>query len=250
MTTRVRKNLLTRLMAFDRAQGLLRTGDKVLAAVSGGPDSVCLAHHLARLASKKRIALTLVHFHHGLRGKDADRDAEFVRALAGRLGVPYKERRLPVVRTAQAERRSLEDAGRALRYRALAELARKGRFDKAATGHHLDDQVETLLMHLLRGTRAKGLAGIPAKRPLIPGTLVVRPLLALSRKDVLAYLRVFGLGHRKDPSNSSDRFTRNWVRRRLLPLLEKKSPRIREHLSALAEDVRRLIEAEERGKTP
>ena len=171
----------------------------------------------------------------------ADEDAAFVRALAARLGVPYVERRLAVAKAAEAERRSLEDAGRALRYRALAELARSGRFDKVATGHHLDDQAETLLLHLLRGTQAKGLAGIPAKRKFTPGTMVIRPLLALTRKDVLAYLQAFGLGYRKDKSNASDAFTRNWVRRRLLPLLEKKSPRIREHLSALAQDVSRLL---------
>jgi tRNA(Ile)-lysidine synthase len=225
-------------MAFDRAEGLLRPGDRVLAAVSGGPDSVCLAHHLSRLSAKRRLTLALVHFHHGLRGREADLDAAFVRALAARLGAAYLERGLQVARTSLAEGRSLEDAGRALRYRALAELARKGRFDKVATGHQLDDQAETLLLHLLRGTKAKGLAGIPVKRPLIQRVMVIRPLLVLTRKEVLAYLQAYGLDYRKDKSNSSEKFTRNWVRARLLPLLEEKSPRIREHLFALAADIR------------
>ena len=156
------KALLSKLAAFNRAQGLVSARDRVLAGVSGGADSVCLAHWLGAQRAKGRIrALTLVHFHHGLRGKAADRDADSVRALAERLGAGFPVERL-AVRDAAAERRAgLEDAGRALRYKALARLAREGAFGKVALGHHSDDNAETVLLHLLRGTKAAGLAGIP-----------------------------------------------------------------------------------------
>ncbi|MFA6092309.1 MAG: tRNA lysidine(34) synthetase TilS [Elusimicrobiota bacterium] len=243
------KSLLGRLAQFDRAHKLIAPKDRVLIAVSGGPDSVCLAHHLRGLARKRRLKLALAHFHHGLRGREADRDAAFVRGLALRLGLPLFERSLPVQETARKERRSLEDAGRSLRYRALAGLARAEGFDKIATGHQLDDQAETLLLHLLRGTQAKGLAGIPAKRPLLRSPQgrgradieLIRPLLPLRRAQILRYLREHGLSYRKDLSNDCEEFTRNWVRRKLLPLLESKSPRIREHLWMLSEDLRRLL---------
>ncbi len=231
-------------MAHDRAYGLLQPGDRVLAAVSGGPDSVCLAHHLARLAPRRRLRLTLAHLHHGLRGPDADKDEAFVRGLAEELGTPLIVRRLPVRALARTQRRSLEDAGRRLRYRALAEIARSENCNKVAAGHHLDDQAETLLLHLLRGTKAKGLAGMPPLRPLETGReelLLIRPLLPLSRKDVEAYLRCFGLRSRTDRSNRSLDYTRNWIRLKVLPLLASRNPRIRENLAAIAEDLRRHL---------
>ncbi|MFH1726229.1 MAG: tRNA lysidine(34) synthetase TilS [Elusimicrobiota bacterium] len=239
------KRLLSRLAAFDRAEGLLSRGDRVLVAVSGGPDSVCLAHRLSRLAARRRLIATVLHMHHGLRGRGADRDAVFAERLARQLGLPFVLERLPVSELASRERRSLEDAGRRLRYRALAACARRLGCDKAATGHHLDDQAETLLLHLLRGTKAKGLAGIPPKRVLREGAgrgvrrvQLIRPLLVLSRAEVLAYCRAYGLRYRKDPTNRSTRFTRNWVRLKVLPLLERRNPRIREHLAAIAQDIR------------
>ncbi|HVE14966.1 MAG TPA: tRNA lysidine(34) synthetase TilS [Elusimicrobiota bacterium] len=235
------KRVLSELAAFDRREGLLRRGDRVLAAVSGGPDSVCLAHRLARLSGPRGLRVELIHFDHGLRGEAARRDERFCRALAERLGLPYHARQLPVARAARAQRRSLEDAGRVLRYRALASEARRLGLDTVAVGHHLDDQAETLILHLLRGTKAKGLAGIPPSRPLADGVRLVRPLLGISRADVLTYLRAYGLRFRRDASNREERFTRNWVRLRILPILESRSPRLREHLAALAADVRALL---------
>jgi len=235
------KRLLSLLAAFDRQEGLISPGDRLLLAVSGGPDSVCLTHHLHRISGPKRLALRMLHVHHGLRGTEADRDAAFVERLASSLAVPLTVERIPVRDFARRERRSLEDAARVLRYRALAACAAGLRCNKVATGHQLDDQAETFLMHLLRGTRARGLAGIPAKRPLGRRIELIRPLLPLSRKDILDYLRAYGLKWREDRTNESERFTRNWVRRKVLPLLEEKNPSIREHLAAIAKDVRALI---------
>lgn len=238
-------------MAHDRAHGLLRPGDRVLAAVSGGPDSVCLAHHLVRLASRRRLRVTLAHLNHGLRGREAEKDEAFVRSLARGLGTPIIVRRLAVRGLARSEGRSLEDAGRRLRYQALAGIARAENCNKVATGHQLDDQAETLLLHLLRGTKAKGLAGIPPLRPLGPGVegpALIRPLLPLSRKDVEAYLRSFGLRARTDRTNRSLDYTRNWMRLKVLPLLASRNPRIRENLASIAEDLRLLLQKESNGR--
>lgn len=229
----------SKLLAFNRVRGLIRPGDRILAAVSGGPDSVCLAHFLHRLSRRRNIHVRLMHLRHGLRGKEADRDARCVESLGKKLGLPVVSRALPVSGFARRSRRGIEAAGRALRYRALLREARKQGCRKVATGHQMDDQAETLILNLLRGTRAKGLAGIPAIRPLGKGVRVIRPLLALSREEVLEYLSYHRLSYRLDKTNRSLRFTRNWVRRRVLPLLETKNPRIREHLAAVAQELGR-----------
>lgn len=230
----------SKLVAYEKAHRLLGRGDRVLAAVSGGPDSVCLAHYLASRARRGGYALEILHVHHGLRGRAADRDALFVERLGKSLGTPVRVVRAPVARRAAARGKGLEDAGRELRYAALAQAARELKCSKVATGHQLDDQAETVLLHLLRGTRLAALAAIPPRRPLARGISLIRPLLPLSRTEVRAYLKVHGLKSRLDRTNLSTRFTRNWLRLKVLPELARRNPRIREHLAGIAEQVRRL----------
>lgn len=228
----------SKLVAFEAEHGLLPPGRRVLAAVSGGPDSVCLAHWLSVQARKKGLKLALIHIHHGLRGRAADRDARFVEELGAKLGLPVTVVRAPVRATAAARGLGIEEAGRKERYRVLAARARRRRFSAVATGHQLDDQAETVLLHLLRGTSLEGLGGIPVKRPLAPGVELIRPLLALTREDIFAYLEVHDLDWREDSSNRDAKFTRNWVRREVLPKLEKRAPGIKERLSTMAAKVR------------
>mgnify|MGYP001593814844 FL=1 len=225
-------------MAFEAEHGLLKPGARVLAAVSGGPDSVCLAHWLSVQARRKGLTVALVHVHHGLRGRAADRDARFVEELGKKLGLPAVVVHAPV-RTAAAKRGlGLEEAGRKLRYRALAARAKRGRFTAVATGHQLDDQAETVLLHLLRGTSLEGLGGIPVKRPLAPGVELIRPLLPLTREEILLYLKIHDLDWREDASNRDSKFTRNWVRRDILPKLEKRAPGMKDRLAKIAAKVR------------
>ena len=225
-------------MAFDKAHALLTPGRRVLAAVSGGPDSVALAHFLAQMARRKGLALELLHVHHGLRGRAADRDAASVEALGRALGVPARVVRADVKALAGRRGLGLEEAGRKERYRALIARARRGRFDAVATGHHLDDQAETVLLHLLRGTSLEGLGGIAPRRPLAPGIELIRPLLPLTRAEVLLYLELHGLSWREDRTNKDRTFARNWVRAEVLPLLESRAPGVKERLSAIAAKVR------------
>ena len=230
----------SKLVAFEKEAALLPRGARVLAAVSGGPDSVCLAHWLSVQARRKGLAVELLHVHHGLRGRAADGDAAFTEALGARLGLPVRVVRAPVRAAAAARGLGLEEAGRKERYKALAARARRGRFSVVATGHQLDDQAETVLLHLLRGTSVEGLGGIAPKRELVPGVVLVRPLLPLTRAEVEAYLEVHGLASRDDASNRSQEFTRNWVRAEVLPLLERRAPGVKARLSAIAAKVRAL----------
>mgnify|MGYP001572256343 CR=1 FL=1 len=227
-----------KLAAFEKTHRLFAPGDKVLAAVSGGPDSVVLAHYLSVQARKRGFRLSLVHVHHGLRGRDADRDAVFVKKLAEKLRVPAAVVKAPAARKARERGQGLEDGARKVRYQALAARARRLGCGKVATGHQLDDQAETVLLNLIRGTRLKALGAIPPRRALEAGIELVRPLLPLSRKEIVEYLRQNGLKSRKDGTNDSEKFLRNWIRRRVMPLLESKNPRIREHLAGIAEQVR------------
>jgi tRNA(Ile)-lysidine synthase len=201
---------------------LFTRGDRVLAAVSGGADSVCLAHFLAHLSRRRGFSLRIVHVHHGLRGRDADRDAEFTARLGKALGLETAVIRIKIAGKGEA-------AARRARYAALVKEARRRKCGKIALAHQLDDQAETVLLNLIRGSK---FAGIPARRPLAPGIEAVRPLLPVSRSEVLTYLKLHGLKHRVDKTNRDDAFTRNWIRRKVLPLLESRNPRIREHLSA------------------
>lgn len=235
-----------RLRNHDRAHGLVGVGDRVLAAVSGGPDSVCLAHYLQKLKSRLRLDLRLAHVHHGLRGDEADRDAAFVRKLGERLGLPVSVLKVDVRSVARREGRSLEDAARKLRYGALAREARRHGCNKVAAGHQLDDQAETVLLNLLRGRGWEGLQAMRAVRRLADGrkgagdVRLIRPLLCLGREEVMEYLRQNGLRYRTDRSNFSERFARNWVRRRLLPLLRTRNPKVRERLDELARSLQKI----------
>jgi len=213
-----------------KKNGLFLPGERILVALSGGPDSVCLAHALWLLSRKWNLRLHLVHFHHGLR-PGADRDALWTQKWARQFQLPLTIRKLPVPATAQKRRKGLEEAGRTLRYRSLLQLAKKLGCVKIATGHTLDDQAETVLWSLLRG-RDSGISAIPVRRPIAPGARiqVIRPLLNLRKGEVFQYLKSHGLRYRTDPSNRSKRFLRNRIRHELLPLLETFNPNIRERL--------------------
>jgi tRNA(Ile)-lysidine synthase len=215
--------------------GLLAPGDRVLVAVSGGPDSVALLSALARLRAEQAIALHVCHVHHGLR-PEADREAAGVRDLAARLDCPVTVER---VRVSHRPGRSPEAAARTARYAALGRAADAAGATRIALGHTADDQAETVLMRLLQGAGPRGLGGIPPRR----GRLI-RPLLAVDRAAVLAYLAAEGLPWVDDPSNQDPKMLRNRIRHELLPLLAAQGwPRIRTALRRTARAAREATEA-------
>jgi len=210
--------------------GMLSPGDSVLVAVSGGPDSVALLHLLAGLKEKLDLRLAVAHLQHGIRGDEAGEDALFVTGMTERLGLRFhlKEVDLPGIKSRKG-RGNLEAMGREERYRFFAELAEEQGFLKIAIGHTRDDQAETVLMRLVRGSGRTGLAGIPPVRPVAfggqssKGPWLIRPLIESSREEILTYLAEEKLSYRIDRSNLDPAFLRNWVRLSLLPELRERA---------------------------
>lgn len=225
------------VLHYIRRCGLLKPGDRVLAAVSGGADSVALLRALLELRAELGIVLGVAHFNHGLRGGDSDADEHFVAELAMQQELPFFVEGTRVAEHAAAERIGVELAGRELRYEWLTRVAGKHRFDAVATAHTLDDQAETVLMKFLRGAGSKGLAGIfPVVVRDKAEIRFVRPLLSTTRLEVEIYLESLQQEWREDESNLDRRFFRNRVRHELLPLLERDfNPGIREVLSDRAD---------------
>ena len=200
---------------------------RVCVAVSGGADSVALLRGLVRLPEitnnpNLRDNFFVATVDHRSRGAESDGDAAFVEALAAELGLDFFRRTLnPNELEAEARRRgSWESAARELRYRALADAAKKGGARFLATAHHRDDQLETLLFRLFRGVGFDGLRGVPAVRPLDESLVLIRPLLAVGRAEILAYLAQLNQSCRVDSSNASPRYARNRIRNELAPLLD------------------------------
>jgi len=213
--------MLKRVQATIEQHHLLAAGQHVLAAVSGGPDSVALLAALCRLRRPLRFRLTVCHLNHRLRAKAAEADARFVARLARRLRVPCEQGRADVSRRAAQAAVSLEMAARAARHAFFARTARKVGADLVATGHTADDQAETFLLRLCRGAGGRGL-GAMRYAVLLDGLRIVRPLLDVCRKEVLRFLHTHGLTWREDASNRDPAFLRNRVRHELLPLLARR----------------------------
>jgi tRNA(Ile)-lysidine synthase len=211
--------------------GSVRPGDRIGVAVSGGADSVALLLLLFELREKLGIVLIVVHFNHKLRGRSSDADEKFVAKLAERHGLEFHSASANVASKAKRERVNLEDAGRRARNDYFRSLVDSGLCARIAVAHTADDQAETVLAHLLRGTGLAGLGGIhPVRGPIF------RPLLGFRRKDLRSYLRFRRQTWREDATNLDTRRTRARIRKDLLPLLEKNfQPAIVEHLASLAE---------------
>lgn len=214
----------------------LPVGSRVVVACSGGADSLALADALLQLREEMGYRLTVCHIEHGLRGAEALADANFVSAFCEARQVDCKVVPVEVKKFAASGRLSLEDAARKLRYRALLQCVRDQQADFLVTGHHRDDQAETVLLHLVRGSGSSGLSAMRA----VKGCLL-RPFLELSRQELEQYCQLRGLAYRSDSSNEDLYFTRNKVRHLLLPLLEREfNPNIKGGLartaSVLAED--------------
>ncbi len=225
--------MLEKILRYIRDQQLLRPGERVAVACSGGADSVALLHILAELRETLGIVLVAGHYHHQIRGAEADADQGFVEELAARLQVNFYSGSGNVPQHASERKISLETAARELRHEWFAELIGQKTVDKIATAHTRDDQAETVLMRILRGTGARGLAGIA---PTHNAKHLIRPLLTTNRREVEAYLTAKGQIWREDSSNLDLGHTRNRIRHTLLPLLERDfNPAIRQTLADLAD---------------
>jgi tRNA(Ile)-lysidine synthase len=225
--------VIEQIRKYVSEKGLLQPGDRVAVAVSGGADSVALLRALLELQHELGLVLSVAHFHHQIRGAEADADQQFVRALADKFGLALHAGSGDAPAFAREQKVSLETAARELRHQWFAQLVRAGHADKIATAHTLDDQAETVLMRIVRGAGPRGLAGIA---PWQQEKHLVRPLLEISRREVEGYLKAIGQPWREDATNADLAHTRNRVRRLLLPMLEKEfNAAIRQTLADLAE---------------
>jgi len=227
------QSLELKVSGFIREHQLISAGKPLVVAVSGGPDSVCLFHILFGLQQELGVKLHVAHLNHRLRGAEAEADARYVAGLARRLAIPATIEQRDV-KAYQAEHRlSLEEAAREVRYTFLAEVASAVGTDRVAVGHTVDDHIETILMHLIRGTGSRGLRGLQPKIgwQISGATLtIVRPLLSVSRQETEGYCQLHQLSPRIDSSNLGLSPLRNRIRHQLLPLLEGYNPRIAEAL--------------------
>ncbi len=235
------------VLAYVRREGLFVPGERVLVAVSGGPDSVALLALLSALAPGLGLTLHAVHFNYGLRGGESDGDERFVKDLCTRLEIGLTTERLPIEDRASSLRgRSLQERARVARYDRLRVLAGRLGATRVALGHTADDHAETLCMWMVRGTGLTGLRGIPPSRE----DLFVRPLLSVDRAGILSYLAARELTYRTDSTNAKDLYFRNRIRHHVLPVLKRENPSLlgvwQRQADLLREDDRYLEEAARR----
>lgn len=222
-----------RVLDFTHQHQLVSGREKMVVAVSGGPDSVCLLHILVKLQKKLKVKLHLAHLNHQLRGAESEADAEYVAKLARKLGIPATIEGRDVKGYQEQKRLSLEEAAREVRYSFLAEVAKSIGTDRVAVGHTRDDHIETILMHLIRGSGTRGLRGLQPYTEWKSKTgslIIIRPLLDISHRETEDYCRRHRLAPRLDASNLSLSPLRNRIRQQFLPLLESYNPAVAEAL--------------------
>ncbi len=236
-----RKNLIEQTLKTIRHYEMLKPNDRILVAVSGGPDSVFLLHALSRLKDKLRLGeIAVCNLDHGIRGSESREDSLFVEELSRRLKLRYLHKRIDL-KTSRPKGLSTEEAARDERYAFFAEAAAEIGANVIATGHTLDDQAETIVMRLVKGASLKGIVGISPSRET-DGLRIVRPLLEIEKGDIKKYLESNGIPFRVDRTNLEPIYFRNVVRQDIIPFLERYNPRLKRALFNLAEHLREDFE--------
>ncbi len=210
--------MINKIFSFVKKHNMINKGDTVICGLSGGADSVCLLLVLCELSSEIEFTVKALHVNHCLRGAESDRDEKFCRDLCERLDIPFTAVSCNVTEFAEKNSLSVEEGARKLRYSVFRENSRNG---KIATAHNANDNLETVILNLARGSALRGLAGIPPVRDNI-----IRPILTASRKEIEKYLADKGQNYVTDSTNLSDDYTRNKIRHRILPVLEEINPSV------------------------
>ena len=227
-----RTDLSERFKEYIGREKLIRPGQTIVIGLSGGADSICLFNLLSDISESYGLTLIPVHVHHGIRGDEADRDRDFSVKSAKEKGMECVVRSVNAPEYAKEKGLTLEEAARILRYEELERVKCEKKADSIALAHHKDDQAETVLMNLFRGTGATGLSGI---RPESGDR--IRPLLFATKKEILSYLSENSIIFVEDSTNSSNEHTRNRIRSEVIPLIEELYPQAVTHIAAVAEDV-------------
>ncbi|AWW26817.1 tRNA lysidine(34) synthetase TilS [Acetobacterium carbinolicum] len=216
-----------KVIQYIEEQGILEAGDHVLIGVSGGADSLALLYFLDKFANWFHIFIGVAHLHHGLRGPDADEDEAFVKKFCQDRKIPFFSRQRNIGVISQDEQISVEEAGRKERYAFFMAIAATHGYNRIAMGHHINDQAETMLMRLIRGTGVKGVSGIKASRD----NLYIRPFLCLQKKEILNYCEINKLAFRTDATNLQRDYTRNKIRLDIMPMILEINPRAEVHFN-------------------
>jgi tRNA(Ile)-lysidine synthase len=230
-------DLPTRVLTLIRHAKLIRPHDYVLVGVSGGVDSMALLSVLHTLQDTIPFDVAVAHVNHMLRGQESDGDEDFVRAAAEGFSLPAHVKRVDIHGLAKSSGKSIQHAARDVRYDYFSELARTYGYQRIAIAHNQDDQVETFLLRVVKGTGIRGLSCIPVSRGPI-----IRPLLDVTRREIEQYVTEKGIRYREDSSNRKDAYERNYVRHRILPPMERLNPTVRSRIMSLLGDLTRLNE--------
>lgn len=229
------KIVLEKMNRLSKRYGFYQKNEKTLVGFSGGADSVTLLHALLSILGKDRVAA--VHINHMLRGAEADADEAFCRDFCQEREIPFLSQKIDVLSLCGGS--SFEETARNVRYQAFEKAAKELNCKTVSLAHTASDHLETMIFYLCRGTGASGLSGIPAQRPL--GTLtVVRPLLDVTRDEILAYIEENGLSYRTDKTNADTTYTRNFIRAEIVPLLQKINPAVQENARFASDSVAEL----------
>ncbi|UOE76307.1 tRNA lysidine(34) synthetase TilS [Parageobacillus thermoglucosidasius] len=226
--------MIAEVCEFIKKHELLTPDSTVIVGVSGGPDSLALLHFFWSIRRKWNITLIAAHVDHMFRGKQSEEDMNFVKHFCQTRGIICEAVQIDVPAFQRQHKLGVQEAARQCRYRFFGELMEKYKADYLALGHHGDDQVETILMRLVRGSTSKGYAGIPVKRPF-HGGYIIRPFLAISRAHIDAYCEKHQITPRHDASNDKDDYTRNRFRHHVIPFLKKENPRLHERFQSYSE---------------
>lgn len=229
--------MLESLRDYCKQHDLLVAKERVLVGVSGGPDSIALLHGLHALADEFGITLCVAHLNHGFRGQAAEGDAEFVASLCSRLQIPCRVGYIDVPSLIRAHGGSPQAVARSARFKFFSEVAAALKCNSLALGHHLDDQAETILLNIIRGAGAEGLAVMLPKSVGLEGLQIIRPLLSHRRAEIESFLATLGQDYRIDSSNLTVDYSRNYIRHKVMPLLSQLNPKVAESMSRLASTV-------------
>ncbi|MDZ7765030.1 MAG: tRNA lysidine(34) synthetase TilS [Melioribacteraceae bacterium] len=206
-----------KVIRFVEKHKLIEQNNKLLIGLSGGPDSVFALYFFNKFSKRFKINLSVVHINHLIRGEDSDKDEDFSKKLCDKLSVEYISENVDVKKIKKKSKKSLEEIAREERYRIYQEQAEKLGADKIVTAHNQDDNTETVLLNLIKGTGIKGLTGIPIKR-----SNIIRPLLCLSKKEITDYLKSNKINYRIDRTNLENDYDRNFIRNKIIPQLIEK----------------------------
>ena len=224
--------LTLQVFKYCKREGLLKDGMKIVAGVSGGADSVCLLRMLREMTDRLKLDIFCVHIEHGIRGEESRQDCEFVRRLCAELAVPLKIYEEDVPALAARMDMTVEEAGRYIRYRAFEEVRREEGADAIAVAHHLNDQAETVLFNMARGSGIKGMSGMSPRNDMI-----IRPLLGITRRQIEEYLNETGQEYCIDSTNTDLKYSRNGIRGVVIPELERIVTGASEHIARAAQEL-------------